>query len=67
MLISTAVVPIGSGWGQMRYGDGKYGGAEQVIVTTKKGDNRAISSVLQNVFDAWMNLLNQPLQPISQY
>ena len=28
---------------------------------------RALSSVLQNVFDAWMTLLGQPLQPISEY
>jgi hypothetical protein len=65
--ISTDVVPIGSGWGQMRWGEGKYGGAEQVVITTKDGNKRALSSVLQNVFDAWMQLLGQPLQPISQY
>ena|SRR5258708_1750517 len=67
VLVSTDVVPIGSGWGQMRYGEGKYGGAEQVVITTKHGDKRALSSVLQNVFDAWMTLLGQPLPPISRY
>ena len=51
----------------MRYGEGKYGGAEQVVITTKDGDKRALSSVLQNVFDGWMTLLGQPLAPISQY
>lgn len=67
VLISTDVVPIGSGWGQIRWGEGKYGGAEQVIITTRGGEKRALSSVLQNVFDAWMQLLGQPLPPISQY
>lgn len=65
--VSTDVVPIGSGWGQMRWGEGKYGGAEQVVITMQDGDKRALSSVLQNVFDAWMTLLGQPLSPISQY
>ncbi len=51
----------------MRYGEGKYGGAEQLVVTTVTGDKRALSSVLQNIFDAWMSLLGQPLPPISQY
>jgi hypothetical protein len=61
--ISTDVTPIGSGYGMMRYGEGKYGGAEQVVITTRGGDKR----VLQNVFDAWMPLLGQPLPPISKY
>jgi hypothetical protein len=67
VVVSTDIVPIGSGWGQMRYGEGKYGGAEQVVITTKDGDKRALSSVLQNVFDGWMTLLGQPLAPISHY
>ena len=65
--VSTDVVPTGSGWGRMHYGEGKYGGAEQVIITMKDGNKRALSSVLQNVFDAWMTFLGQPLMPISQY
>jgi hypothetical protein len=65
--ISTDVVPIGSGWGQMHFGEGKYGGMEQVLVTTKSGEKRALSSVLQNVFDAWMTLRGQSLLPISRY
>jgi hypothetical protein len=65
--VSTDIVPIGSGWGQMRYGEGKYGGAEQVIITTKNGDKRALSSVLQNVFDAWITFLGQPLAAIGHY
>jgi hypothetical protein len=65
--VSTDVEPISIGWGQARWGEGKWGGVEQVIITTKDGDKRALSSVLQNVFDAWMTLLGQPLPPISQY
>jgi hypothetical protein len=65
--VSTDVVPIGSGFGQMRWGEGKYGGAEQVVITTTDGNKRALSSVLQNVFDAWLRLLRQPLPPINQY
>ena len=65
--VSTDVVPVGSGWGEMHFGEGKYGGAEQVIVTTTDGNKRALSSVLQNVFDAWMSLLGETLPPIGQY
>jgi hypothetical protein len=50
-----------------RYGEGKYGGAEQMIVTRISGEKRALSSILQNVFDAWMTYLKQPLPPVSQY
>lgn len=65
--VSTDVVPIGSGWGEMRWGEGKFGGAEQVVVTMKNGDKRALSSILQNVFDAWTTLLGQPIRPIGVY
>jgi hypothetical protein len=65
--VSTDVVPTGSGYGEMHYGEGKYGGAEQVIITLKDGSKRALSSVLQNVFDAWMTFLGQSLMPIGQY
>jgi len=51
----------------MRYGEGKYGGAEQVLVVRKTGEKRALSSILQNVFDAWLSLLGQPLLPIGQF
>jgi hypothetical protein len=55
------------GFGQMRFGEGKFDGVEQVVITKKDGDMRALTSVLQNVFDAWMTLLGQPLSPISVY
>jgi hypothetical protein len=46
---------------------GKWDGTEQCMVTRKDGDVRAMTSVLQNVFDAWMTLLGQPLAPIGEY
>jgi hypothetical protein len=64
---STDIAPLSFGFGEGRFGEGKYGGGEQFIVTKKDGDRRALSSVLQNVFDAWMTLLGQPLPPISEY
>jgi hypothetical protein len=67
VLASTDIATVSMGFGQMRFGEGKFGGVEQVVVTTKNGDMRALSSVLQNVFDAWMTLLGQPLLPLSQY
>jgi hypothetical protein len=64
---SSDVAPVSLGWGQARWGEGKWGSPEQVIITTKNGDQRALSSVLQNVFDAWMTVLGQQLPPISDY
>jgi hypothetical protein len=63
----NSVIMLGSGWGEMRYGEGKNGGAEQVLVVQKTGEKRALSSVLQNVFDAWLRLLGQPLPPINEF
>lgn len=49
---NDAVLVVRSGYGQLRYGEGKYGGAEQVLVLAKSGA-RALTSILQNVVDAW--------------
>jgi hypothetical protein len=49
---NDAVLVVRSGYGQGRYGEGKYGGMEQVLVLAKSG-TRALSSILQNVIDAW--------------
>ena len=64
--VSTDAVPV-EAVGRDAFCEGKYGGAEQVIVTTTDGSKRALSSVLQNVFDAWMFLLGEALPPIGQY
>src|SRR5262245_12188683 len=65
--VSFAITTSYGGYGELRYGEGKYGGAEQIIVTRITGERRALSSILQNVFDAWMDYLKQPLPPISHY
>lgn len=62
-----AIVMTGTGWGKLRWGEGKWGGLEQVIVERKDGSQRALSSVLQNVHDAWLTLIGQPLPPINEY
>jgi hypothetical protein len=64
---ADAIVMTGTGWGKLRYGEGKWGGVEQVIVERKDGSQRVLSSVMQNVFDAWLTLLGQPLPPINDY
>jgi hypothetical protein len=64
---ADAVIMTGTGWGKLRWGEGKWGGAEQVIVERKNGDQRALSSIMQNVFDAWLTLLGQPLLPIGKF
>jgi hypothetical protein len=65
--VSSDIAPVGIGFGQCRFGEGKYGGVEQIVILTRNGDKRALSSVLQNAFDAWIMLLGQPLPPISRY
>jgi hypothetical protein len=65
--VSTDILSRGTGFGQGRFGESKYGGIEQVVITTTDDDRRALSSVLQNVFDAWMSLLGQELPPLGQY
>jgi len=48
----------------MSWGEGNYGGAEQVIVIFQDGRKRALSSVLQNVVDAWRLARGQSLPAI---
>jgi len=49
---SQHIITIASGWGELRYGEGKNGGDEQVLVIRKDGEKRALSSILQDAFDA---------------
>jgi hypothetical protein len=49
---NDAVLTLGSGHGELRYGEGKYGGTQQVLVLANSS-TRALSSALQNVIDAW--------------
>jgi hypothetical protein len=61
------VIAATTAFGGLSWGEGKFGGGEQVIVTTTTSDTRALSSVLQNVYDAWLLFLNQPLSPIGEF
>jgi 3-oxoacyl-(acyl-carrier-protein) synthase len=47
-----AVVVVGSGMGELGYGEGKYGGTDQVLILARSG-TRPLSIILQNVIDAW--------------
>lgn len=49
---NDAVLVLGTGYGELNNGEGKYGGTLQVLVVANSGA-RALSSVLQNVIDAW--------------
>jgi hypothetical protein len=61
------IVAATTGYSTLFFGEGKYGGAEAVIVTKTNGSQRALSSILQNVFDAWLMFLKEPLPPIGNY
>ncbi len=50
---NDAVVVIETGYGSVPFGEGKYGGVNQVVVLTNAGVKRPLSSILQNVVDAW--------------
>jgi hypothetical protein len=43
---SGDVAPVSVGFGSIKFGEGKYGGVEQLIISMKNGDRRALSSVL---------------------
>lgn len=47
-----AVVVVGRGFGELAFGEGKFGGCEQVHVLAKSRP-RVLSSILKNVLDAW--------------
>ncbi|MEZ5849996.1 MAG: hypothetical protein R3D68_04990 [Hyphomicrobiaceae bacterium] len=64
---SKAAVVIGSGWGEMHYGKGNYGGLDQVIIETNNfTEKRALSAILQNVVDMWRTAMSHPLPPIGE-
>lgn len=64
---SRVTVVIGSGWGEMHYGEGNWGGLDQVIVLTSQGTKkRALSAILQNVVDMWRDVMGLPEEPIGR-
>lgn len=62
---SKVTVIIGSGWGEMHWGEGNYGGLDQVIVLTDQG-KRALSAILQNVIDMWRTVMGLSQQPVGR-
>ena len=62
---NDAVLALGTGYGELSFGEGKFGGTQQVLVLANSG-TRALSSVLQNVLDAWHRLANLPLLPLDR-
>lgn len=64
---SDAIIASGTGYSMLYYGEGKYGGAEQVIVTARDHSQRALSSILQNAADAWRRYLGRAVPDIGDY
>lgn len=62
---NDAVVTTSSAWGVGRWGEGKYGGVEQVVVLTHDGQ-RSLSAILQNVIDAWRRCANLNLPAVGE-
>jgi len=57
---NDAVLALSTGYGELSFGEGKYGNIQEVIVLANSG-TRALSSVLQNVIDAWRRAAGLPL------
>lgn len=64
---SDAVIASATGYSMLYYGEGKYGGAEQVVVTARDKTQRALSSILQNAADAWRRYLGRAVPEIGDY
>lgn len=54
-------VIISTGYGELSYSEGKQSGRDQVIIKLENGQSRALSSILQNVIDAWRTFMGQEL------
>jgi hypothetical protein len=61
-----AVVSSETGFGVGAFGEGVFGGAEQMIVTTNDGSKRALSAILQNVLDAWTLAIGRQLPAMEE-
>jgi hypothetical protein len=64
---AAAIISISNGYGEMRFGEQKWSGIEQVTVTCKNGHKYSLLYIIQNSFDAWMKVLSQPELPMGQY
>jgi hypothetical protein len=64
---ASAIVSIANGYGEMRYGEQKYGGMEEVTVTRNDGHKYSLRWICQNGYDAWMTVLGLPQTPRWEY
>ncbi len=62
---NEAILVCETGYGGGQYGEGKFGGTEQVIVLSTVG-RRALSGVLQNVVDAWRRAAGMNIPDIGE-
>ena len=60
---AEAVLALSTGYGELAFDEGKYGGVEQIVVVTNDRP-RAFSSVAQNVVDAWRTVAALDIPPI---
>jgi len=47
------------GWGERGFGEGAFGGADELVVRLDDGSKRAVSAVIENVLAMW-ELVAQP-------
>lgn len=59
LLSDDATAPVTTGWGNLAWGEGKWDGVEQAIVTTLDGRQRALHSILLNAANAWLSFMGQ--------
>lgn len=62
---NDAVITLSTGYGELAFGEGRFGGVLQVIIVANTGV-RALSSVCQNVVDAWRRVSGMALPPIGE-
>jgi hypothetical protein len=60
---NDAVIALSTRYDELAFGEGKFGGVVQVVVIANTGA-RALSSVCQNVVDAWRRVSGVALPPI---
>ena len=48
---------IQCGWGELSYGEGEYGGGEQIVLLTNEGNQLLLSPILKNCYDHWSQKL----------
>lgn len=58
---NSAIVVTASGFGEVPFGGGNFGGMDQLIIRAKEGV-RPLSPILQNVLDMWCRLLGRSIQ-----